>query len=76
MTTYKPAVRPEHDAPALQAAVSRYLDRFPGIGASMERMRRRYAKHLVPLDELRSELDEALGERSLTAELYKMRGKW
>jgi hypothetical protein len=72
MTTYKPTV----DTPAsLEAAVQRYLADFPAVRASIERERRTHAKFLVPIEMLRAELDNALGERSLVDELYRMRGR-
>ncbi len=37
-------------------------------------MRQRYCKYLVPIEELRTLMDEALGEHSITEELFRMRG--
>ena len=64
------------DAPAsLETAVQRYVADFPAIRASVERERRKYAKHLVPVEELRADLSRTLGERRLIDTLYEMRGR-
>lgn len=42
---------------------------------SVERLRKQFAKDLVPIDELRDELDEALGDRTLKEFLDDTRGR-
>ena len=38
-------------------------------------MKKRYAKYLLPIEEVRKLLDDEMGEHTLSEELYKMRGK-
>ena len=47
----------------------------PDVQASLEKLRRKYGRHAVPVDQVRAMLDEALGERTLTQELYALRDK-
>ncbi len=46
----------------------------PKVMKDLERLRKRYARRVTPFGEVRAMLDEALGDRSLTEELYRMRG--
>jgi hypothetical protein len=45
----------------------------PDVQGSLERLRRKYGRHAVPVAQVRAMLDEALGERPLTQELYALR---
>jgi hypothetical protein len=47
----------------------------PTAYQSVERLTRRYAKIRATADEVREELDRVMGDRTLTEELYRMRGK-
>lgn len=47
----------------------------PEIQESLDKLRQRYAKHAVPVEQVRDMLDRALGSQPLTDELYKLRGK-
>jgi len=43
------------------------------VQRSLDALRKRYGKYAVSTDKLRSILDEELGDKRLTAGLYKMR---
>jgi hypothetical protein len=43
---------------------------------SIERLRKRYAKDLVPIEQLRNELNEALGDRTFKEFLDDARGRY
>lgn len=46
----------------------------PGTAEYLDKLRRRYSKHLAPIEEVRDMMDKALGEHLVTEELYRMRG--
>ena len=45
------------------------------VRRSLDHLWERYGQYAVSADEVRVELDRHLGDRRLTAELYRMRGK-
>lgn len=46
----------------------------PELRAMIERMRAEYAEHLVPLEEFQRDLDEQLGDQSLSKLFIRMKG--
>ena len=50
-----------------------YSMQNPSVQESLEKLRTRHAKYAVPARELRAMLDEAMGDRTLTEELHKLR---
>lgn len=73
MVTYRNARKAK--LPTEEAAPQPYLFQTPETTAMLERMWQKYKRYAVPLEDLQAELDQALGSRSLTEELCKMRGK-
>ena len=51
-----------------------YALQTPGVTRSLEELRLLYPDR-VSIKKLQSELDQALGERSLVGELFQMRGR-
>ena len=47
----------------------------PGVQESMDKLQKQYGEYAVSADEVRAMLDKALGDRTLTEELHKLRGK-
>jgi len=64
MENYQPKPRTQRTLLAMQT---------PEVTRFLTRMRRLYPK-ARPLEEVRAMMAEALGDRSLTDELYRMRG--
>ena len=47
----------------------------PEVGDSLRKLMKRYAQYATSADQVRAILDEALGDHTLTAELYELRGQ-
>lgn len=54
---------------------TRTLQTPADIQAWIDQMKKRYAKYLLPIEEVRRTLDEEMGDHTLTEELFRMRGK-
>ncbi len=62
--------------PSVVEAILRLLaSQSPGVQESMDKLQKQYGEYAVPADEVRAMLDKALGDRTLTEELYKLRSK-
>lgn len=46
----------------------------PDVAASVRKLSKRYAKHATSADQVRAMMDLALGDRTLSAVLYEVRG--
>ena len=71
MATHKQAPRQEISQQELAARL--HALQSPDVQASLEKLRRKYSRYAVPVEQVRAMLDEALGERTLTQELYALR---
>ncbi len=58
-----------------EVALRLYALENPEIEEYLQRTRRRYGRYAAPAREVRASLDKALGDRTLTEELHKLRGK-
>lgn len=68
-----------HRSSGRKTSVAQVSPRFqdlrnPEIDAYLERLRRLYHKHLVPIEDIQDMMDKVLGEESITDELFRMRG--
>jgi hypothetical protein len=59
----------------MELALKVYASQVPEVEVSLEKLRKRYARYAVSAEEVRTMMDKALGERTLTDELYRLRGK-
>ena len=57
----------------LRPSTNSLLEQSPEITKAMAELRSKYGKYVVPIEELRSMMAEAMGDRTLTQELEDMR---
>lgn len=50
-----------------------FATQSPEVRQSLEKLHKHYSEYAIPVQELRELMDIALGEQTLTGELYKMR---
>ena len=56
-----------------EMALKLYSLQSPEVQESLDKLRKRYGKYAVPAEQALAMMDKALGERSLTEELYEIR---
>ena len=61
--------------PLAEPAAAAHITASTTVRRSLERLWKRYGKYAVDADVVRAELDEQLGDRTLSGALSDMRGK-